>query len=602
MFASETGRVAALSSSHCLFRSRDGTAHIMTGQVLQALGLCSEFRSLDEHVARIELAVSSLQGQRDAIRRTLEDLVRRGLLLRDEDYIARLLNAPVRTQAPFYGVLIRACDRPDRLAQLLGSLADYERKFGAGRRYVLLDDSAQPANVARHREQLRKFARSTGCEVRHVGQVEATRLAEAFTQAVPQAKHAVAPLLLRQAQAESHRFGGGRSRNIALALSAGARLILLDDDLILPLRRAETSRDGLDPDPNASAQPHFHSSMAQALESGLVIDEDPFEMHLHVCGQFLGARARGRYALSRDSLHGLSLDQLQPYAAESHIVTTHHGSYGSSRSESTLWLYGIADPVARAQFWCDQTSYLRNLGAHHLFYGVGQAQARAFSGFTPFALDNSRMLPCTNPIGRAEDSLGNALIHYCQPESVSLELPVAIGHVQEGLRERFENTTAARAPRVNDFLREFVRRQFASSRAEEPGQRLRFLSHELRDLAHARPGDRLESLREFRSYVHAGIVERLQHQLETAKGAPAYWQDDVRAIVNVQTRELLDAGVVPRLAEWPGDIDAAGCARALAKELSSLADACEHWPALWRFAATEGDKLLAAVGAPVVQP
>jgi hypothetical protein len=595
LYASEIGRVASLSSTHCLFRlTGSGAPHVMTLQVLQALGLCNEFRPLDEHVARIGTSIADLAGQHETIRRVIEDLVRRGLLVSDRDFVSRLRSAPRREPAPMRAVYIRACDRPDRLALLLASLVHYERRFGARRRYVLIDDSVNAANIEAHRDQLGQFGSATGCEVRHFGHAEATRLVEILSRALPHAREAARALLLRGAHTQAHRFGGGRSRNLALLLSAGARLSLLDDDLILPLRRPDFAVDAMDPDPRASAQPRFYASMALALESGSEIDEDPFELHLQACGQSLGTCAAGRYGLSRDSLRGLSLDQLGMFSPEARIATTHHGSYGSSRSESTLWLHQISDPVAREQFWCNHESYRRNLGAHHIYYGSGKAHAVEFSGFTPFALDNSELLPCTNPVGRAEDSLGNALIHYCRPESVALELPVAIGHVQETLRDRFRHTDAAIVPRVNDFLRELVRRQFGSSRADDPGKRMEFLSRVLRDLSLASHRERLESLREFRSLVHSDIVDQLQRQLETASAAPSYWQDDVRAIIRVHTRELLDAEAIPRLAEWQRDIDTAGCARALTDELGAMADACACWPAMWQFAAEQADKLQGA--------
>ena len=215
-------------------------------------------------------------------------------------------------------------------------------------------------------------------------------------------------------------------------------------------------------------------------------------------------------------------------------------------------------------------------------------------GFTPFTLDNRTFLPCTNPVGRAEDSLGSALTHYCLPNSLSLELPVAIGHVQESLRKRFFNTQGAIQPRVNDFLKDFVIQQFGVYKSEEPKERLTFLSHVLRDLAHASAQQRIEQLLEFRRSVHASIIDGLQRKLESTAAAPIYWQTDVRAIVQANAKELLDSSAAPRLAEWPPDIDAAGCARALSAELETMADACEHWPALWHHAADQSEKSLTA--------
>ena len=596
MYASEDGRVASLSSEECIFVvKRSGASHVMTVQVLQALDLCREFRTLEEHAARIEAMVAGLAGKRDDVRRVLEGLVQRKLLLADDAFIARLQDAAPRDAPPLRAVFIRACDRPDRLAHLLSSLADYERRHRARRRYVLIDDSSLAASVNEQRDLLREFARSTGCKVGYFGRSESVRLVEALARARPRARDAARAMLLRDAHPQAQRFGGGRSRNLALLLSAGARMILLDDDLRLPLRRPEFAGAGLDPDPDATAHARFYASMEQALGSGSEIDEDPFELHLESCGQTLATCVNGRYGLRRDALRGLNLGRLDLLKPDARIATTHHGSYGSSRSESTLWLYHAIDPAGREEFWRDRESYTRNVDAHFVLYGADKARVVEVAGFTPFALDNSIMLPCTNPVGRAEDSLGSALTRYCLPDSVALDLPVAIGHVQESLRKRYANTHGASQPRVNDFLREFTARQFGLFKAEDPAQRLTLLAQVMRDLARASVRERIDNLTEYRGFVHAGIIDRLQRQLEATAAAPLYWRADVRAIVQANSKELLAANAAPRLAEWPQDIDAAGCARALAGELDTMADACEHWPSLWQYAAEQGDRLTTAL-------
>ena len=64
-----------------------------------------------------------------------------------------------------------------------------------------------------------------------------------LAEAKPQAKAVTARLLERDAHPHAQRFGGGRGWNMALLLSAGARMALLDDDLTLPLRRPEFERE-----------------------------------------------------------------------------------------------------------------------------------------------------------------------------------------------------------------------------------------------------------------------------------------------------------------------------------------------------------------------
>jgi hypothetical protein len=595
LYASDDGRVAPLSAEECLFIAKtSGEPHVMTLQVLRALDLCREFRRLDEHTARIEAEISDLSGKRDDIRRVLAGLIQRKLLASADDFLARLRNIPARNLAPMRAVFIRACDRPDRLGHLLASLADYERRHRAARRYVLIDDSRLASHSDDQRDQLREFARKTGCDVRYIGRVEVQKLIEGFAKIHPQSRNAAQHVLLRDAQSHAHRFGGGRSRNLALILSAGSRLALLDDDLRLPLRRPDFAEDGFDPDPDAPMCTRFFAGMDEALSSGTDVEQDPFDLHLHACGQALATFLDDRHALRRSALHGLNLGRLDALKQDARIISTHHGSYGSSRSESTLWLYRALDPAGREEFWSNRENYLRNTQAHYILYGARRARIRDVPGFTPFTLDNTSLLPCTNPVGRAEDSLAAALTHYCIPDSVSLELPVAIGHVQESLRGRFSHMQGASVPRVNDFLRDFVTQQFGLYKSADTGQRLVFLAHVMRDLARAPLKERVEHLHEYRRFVHAEIVNGLQHQLEATAAAPVFWQADVRAIVQANAKGMLGRSA-PRLAEWPQDIDAAGCAQALTDELDAIADAIEHWPTLWLYAAEQGDRLLSAL-------
>ena len=188
LYASEAGVVASLSNSECIFQvRRSGDTHVMTFQVLQALDQSREFRSLDEHVARILATVPGLQSQREGVVRVLDGLTQRGLLVSDRDFLQRAAAGASREPAPLRAVFIRACDRPDQLAHLLDSLAEYERRFRANRHYVLLDDSSTREATNRHRDLLREFARATGCKLSYIGASECERLVAKIARAVPQA-------------------------------------------------------------------------------------------------------------------------------------------------------------------------------------------------------------------------------------------------------------------------------------------------------------------------------------------------------------------------------------------------------------------------------
>jgi hypothetical protein len=593
LYASEDGVVASLSNSECIFQvKRSGDTHVMTFQVLQALDQSREFRTLDEHVARILATIPGLATQRDGVARVLESLVARGLLVADRDFLQRVAVAPAHEPAPLRAVFIRACDRPDQLAHLLDSLADYERRYRANRHYVLLDDSAKREAADRHRDLLREFARATGCKLTYIGSAERAKLAERLARAVPQA----APILahLFGGAGRNDRFGGGRAWNMALLLSAGARLALFDDDHRLPLRRFQDAVPGLDPNPSASAATQFHRNIENALGAGEEIDADPFELHLAAAGQPLGAlTVTPAYAIDRTALRGLALSRLDHLRGEAPILATLHGSYGSSRTESGVWLYSL--PASeRAELTCDRDSYLRNIELGSIWYGHRQARATGAASFTPFALDNSVLLPCTNPLGRGEDALFSRVTELLHPGALMLELPVAIGHVQEAQRKRSTRTLAAHTPRFNYFVSDFVQRQLPEFNAEDPAQRLGLLAAHLRDIGAASEKGRLRQLEEYLAYSRADMIERLQNQFDNAQDAPVYWQADVRSIIGANGRALIDKAP-PRLGDWPETADNAMCARLLREETAQLAACYDAWPLLWAHAREQGARLLGAV-------
>ncbi len=594
LFASEDGMVASLSSQECIFIvKRTGETHVMTFQVLQALDLCREFRTIDDHTTRIQSTISGLVGKKDGVKRVLDSLIARGLLVSDQAFVERITRAPVAATADMRAVFIRACDRPQALSRLLRSLTEYERTHQAGRRYVLLDDSGLAANINEQRDLLREFARNTGCKASYFGAAERAKLIDKFNKALPGSKAVTASLLERDANPYPQRFGGGRGWNMALLLSAGARLAMLDDDLVLPLRRPEFARDGLNPNPDALPFARFPTTMEDAFASGEEISVDPFALHLQTCGQNLGAVIQSQYPIDRGSLRGMNLGRLDTINDAARIIATQVGSYGSSRTETGLWMYQL-DADSRAELWRERGAYQRNVEAQHVWHTVDQARVMSMANFTPFMVDNSRMLACTNPVGRGEDGYAGALMRFCYPDTLTLDLPESIGHVQESPRKRSEKTMAAYLPRVNHFMRDFVSRQFGLFSAADPSRRLQFLGVVMRDLSQASEADRVTRLREYLTYVRADLIDRIQHQIEAVPEAPVYWQADARAIVQANAKALL-ANAPPRLGDWAEDIDAAGCARALSRELDTLADACEHWPALWQFAAEQGDKLLSAV-------
>lgn len=591
-YAAVDALVAPMSGDEFAFITKEGgERHVLSHHVLQSLDQCREFRTLDEHVARVVSVVPGLN-QPERIRKGLESLAQNRLLVSDSDFIDGLARSAEPDACELHAVYIRACDRPEQLQALLASLAEYERRFRAARHIVLLDDSVEPANRDRNRDLLREFARAVGNPVSYVGAAERVRLRERLLKLVPDAQTSIEWLLERGPR--TRRGGGGRSWNLALLLSAGRRFAMLDEDFRLPLRRHPEALAGIDPNPAQAASARFFRRIEDALAAGEEDAGDPFEAHLAVCGERLGAiLAQPAYRLERESLRGMNLGRLEHLRGDARVLYSLNGTAGASGTESALWLYQL-DADSRNEFWAGRDAYLRNIEARSIWYGWLRAKPAAQAYFTPFVFDNRSLLPCTNPDGRGEDSLASAATQFVHPGSLVMHLTSVIGHVQEGARKRSDVTMAAHTPRFNHFLRDYVINQTGGFKSNDPARRLALLGEIVADLAAADARTLEATLDEYLSFVRADVVERLQNQFESNPDAPVYWHADVRTIVQNNGNALLKRSA-PRLGDWPADADGAACAELARAELADVAQAWRDWPRLWGVACEQGERLLSGL-------
>ncbi|MDN5923946.1 MAG: hypothetical protein L0H70_02980 [Xanthomonadales bacterium] len=590
MFASVDGVAAVLSDEEIVFQVR-GTdqSQVMTHQVLQCMAGCREFRSMDEHIARIMRHVPGLKDPA-RVRQGLEALVRSGLMQSDQQFLDELRAAPVTPQ-PLAAICIRACDRPQQVQRLLASLAVHEASFGGGHSVVLIDDSRKSAHAKANEQHLSDYASETKVETHYIGSREREKLLKKAQRDLPHLADAASDLIGARDGAAK---GYGSSWNTALLLTAGRRLLLLDEDFELPLRRHADYQPGLDVRPGLRDSVQFFSDLDSALAAGDALDSDPLQLHLAALGQPLGAmQAQPELALSREDLRGLELTQLRQLLADARVVSVSNGARGAYRGDSAQWMY-LLDAASRNEFCRDRDAYLHNIEGQSLWFGYARAHPTQQSVFTPFALDNSELLPCTAPVGANEDALFGILVRLCQPHGINLHLPLSIGHVQETARRRSDKTTQALTPNFNAFVYETLQNHLDSVHASEPAQRLRMVANVLDDIAASSAPARIALLREYLNYTRADLVARLQQQLAEATDAPVFWRTDVLEIITANGRALITQ-TPPRLADWPLDADAATCARLLAEQLHILAAGLRAWPTLWTWASERGDALITSL-------
>jgi hypothetical protein len=592
LFASVGGRVSSLSNDEVVFYDPVADkAHVMTQQVLQALDQCRPFRTMDEHVARVAEALPQLKGQQAAVRRVLEGLASRGLLLEGGAFLQRFAAADAAEPAPFAGFHVRACNRPAQLQRLLDGLAQRERAHGGGHAVTLVDDSTGRAEAGEHARLLQAFGAATGLPVRYVGEQAWQQAIARLQQALPEHAGAIGRMLGRDPGFAGRR-GGGTGKNLASLLTAGRRYALLDDDFLFPLHRHPEYRPGLRFDTGGTA-PRSFASVDDALGAGEDAG-DVLALHLGACGARLGAVANhlDGMRLGPAELRELVPSRLPHLDPQARILATINGHRGDAGASGMAWLFALPEE-ARAGFSASREAWTAALERPAVWQGAARFQVLRGATFTPFLVDNGSLMPCTSPYGRGEDALFAALAGALWREGVVLDTPFAIGHLQEGARGRPALLARPETPDINLCIAEFVRHAAGELQGLDPLRRNAALVALLRDLADAGSRELVAYLREFLAYLRTNIVHALQKNLAASRNPPVWWAADLRRAVEANGRALADAAP-PRFAGWPEDADEAACVAAFRRELCTLADGLEAWPALWQLARDRGPDWLLA--------
>jgi hypothetical protein len=565
-------------------------ARMLSEDAQRVLQRCTAFRPIDEHAARI---VSAEPGLRDTahVRQLLRALAESGWLSSADDFL-RGLHRPRRPLAPTKGIVIRACDQPAEVATLLDSICDHHvLRDRSSRRVLLLDDSRHARCAALHARHLRRFETRTGIETRYVGSKEREEVVTTLGDVCPRAREAL-DWLIRARQRRT--FGGGRSYNLALLLTAGGRFAMLDDDYRFPLRRTPSAQPGLDPTPFARSSVQFEPGMSAALTAGDPLAGDGLAVQLDLVGRTIGQWivSGSDCAIDRASLYGRRPSLFAGLDPDRRIVATMIGVRGAAPTADSSWLYGV-DEAARVTLWRDDATYRRHVNGDSLVLAHRRAVLRPFSMMTPFCLDNSVLMPSTAPSGRGEDALFGFLASYLHRDALTLHLPMTIGHAPQRQSPRYVRAMQAVTPGCNQFFRHWVRFHAAMPRESEPAARLVDLAGQLRALGESPAGERLRVLVEYLRYMRAERSDVLQRHLAVTPEAPDYWKADVQRMLDADAHALA-ADEPPRLAEWPTGLDEEACAEELRAACLQFAQALAEWPAVWGAARDLGDRLLPA--------
>jgi len=575
LFASVAGTVQQLSKEELVFMDHHtGENHVMTIQVLQAMGLTQHFKPMHEHIQAIEQNIPSLKGQRQAIEKVLGFLKNKGLLLSDKQWLDQVKDTPLaERQIQNAGIVVRTCQRPDNLQRLIDSFVSYHQLHGSIDNMLVFDDSPD----SKSQEANQKICQAAKLNVKYYGLSWQNQFVAMLKQEF-ETEHRQIDWLL----AEKNGFTGGRIWNLALLALAGKKFAFYDDDYLLQPRKAKQySEDQINLSEQVDLDVGFGLNIRDIKEKSEVVESDVLQTMLDSCGQYFGQWLAQNESIQTSSLYGWRLMDLARLNSSSVIKSTGNGTWGSPRAESNYWLY-LLKGEQREEFWQNRETYLDNIEASHLLHYSPHFQALSCSNFAPSTIDNSTMTPFVMPINKNEDHFFNCMMKGCYPNQVSLHYPFMMGHIQTSKRDRSGFNHIARRPNFNNFVADYVLSIIPQIYTEDENVRYSNIKAAIDDLRTGSDQALENRLKEYMTKTRSDLVFSLQNTMDEVPEAPIYWQADVREIIQANGKAV-KTNAPPVLSDWDESMDVEACLAKARHDLKEVVDAMEVWPKLWAF-------------------
>jgi hypothetical protein len=558
-----------LAARRCLVRNpHNGASAELSAGEYAVLSACEGCRTLDEHEARAVQQLSAPPEHRRAFRELLERCARQGLLMSLPDLVSRF-GAPGDTRpAASGGIAVRTADRPKLLARLLSSAVMLEARGAPRRRWLVFDDSRDPANEQANRAAIDACR---ALDVVHVGRAETAALEGALRAEFPHAEREIAWLLGAGSAGEATY---GRPLNHALLRFAGRAFCTIDDDVILDPRRPPLSKPGFAVTDEAD-ELIWYDGEESLWRDCPSLEIDPLATH----ESWLGLPLASAWARAEREAGALAEIRLRPahgrrFATDARVLFTHNHACGDPGSSllplqlltlpphSRRWL--AAHPDATAAAFAGRIDWRGQVR-------LRLAPRRVLTFTTMAGVDNSRLMPPAARNHRSEDLLLGNVAQCMYPSSWVVDLPFGLPHLRESPKHWL--------PATENFMQEplhvlygFIDERAAGILAESAEARLAAVGALLLDYAQMSDAELSDALRDHTADAGSRTLFAIAEQLDDA-ALPAQWK----------------ALLVPWLRSPAFAVDRASVAgRTLAPAtVRPLAEACGRamlaWPQLWEF-------------------
>jgi len=572
-----------------LHNTRNGKRAMVKPEVYRALLHCRQFKTLEQHTATLIGLESAMQGQQADILKVLRTMLASGMMVSaknvcdglgikaGKDHTGRQSQAPV--------VTILTWERPQALERLLESI---ERNCDTENFHCLyiVDDSRKSENIELNQALTKRFAARIATPLRYFGQREQRSMLDELAEQLPE--HEKAIRFLADGSRWRDFWTSGLSRNLALLLSAGRPLVMLDDDVICDVYDPPQMNHGItfSDDPREVV---FFSSEQDWSHLHQPINPDPVSRHMQCLGlTFSEALAvLGQNNLKASGFQNATALQLSELHSNSEILLTECGSLGCPGTNDNTWLPDMT-PASLKRVLASEETTARALGSRKVWNGRNHPHFAPRPNMSPITgFDNRRMLPPYLPICRGEDRLFGYMLDYVFPTSVTLDYPWAAPHLPLPDRKwRDRDLDFSPGDSFPMFFVEKIIEHKSACLSTRPEERLSSLSGWFSDMASA-PTKTLTSMyQDSRLGGDSARLAQLTGLLETTDPAPVNWQNYLRNGIAQLNADLERASREDfRIRGVPATLEGDDLIEFWRTVWRDFADAIEAWPEIRQAAA-----------------
>jgi hypothetical protein len=494
-------------------------------EVYATLVSCIEFQTLDQHVANIIDRHPSMQGQQANVRDVLQSMLDSGIMVSASQISESLKEKPKATPDQNHPVVaIITWERPQALERLLESVAA-NCDCSKVQRFYVIDDSREQDNISQNQALVESFASQLEAPLHYFGQKEQQSLLSNLSKKLPQHEDAI-HFLADQSRWHDH-WTSGLARNLALLLSCGDRLVMLDDDSICDVYNPAL------PKPNISFSDDPREAEFFAEESDWAtwhqpLNPDPIDRHMQCLGLPFSQAVNvlGQQHLKPAGLTNATALLTSELKKDSPVLMTECGSLGCPGTSSNTWLPDMAS-ASLQRMLASKLKTSNALNKRMLWSGRNQphfAPRPNMSQITGF--DNRQMLPPYFPIERGEDRLFGNMLDFVFPSAVTLDYPWAIPHLPMPQRHWEEkDRDFSRGDSFPMFFVEQVVGLKSTCLASTPTERLNSLANWFNEMADASTESLQSMYRDSRLQSGAELSMHLTSLLNEDDSAQSDWQE-----------------------------------------------------------------------------